>query len=166
MGLEHRGHHLPPGWTEKACPGCGVVQPRSEYGTQSRCRSCRAREYQINKARIRERRREHYRANREASIRYSVEWKRRNPDKMRDYNLKAKYGIPYGTFDRLMGEQDGRCAICQLEHPKTLHVDHCHDSGVVRGLLCDTCNRGIGYFAEDADRLRAAARYVEGHQRT
>lgn len=139
------------------------MKPRAEYGTQSRCKSCRAQHYQQNKPAIGVVRRARYRADPGAAVRYSVAWKRANPEKVKDYHLKAKYGIPYGTFDRLMQEQDGRCAICRRQHDRTLHVDHDHETGIVRGLLCDTCNRGIGYFHEDADRLRAAAFYVDHH---
>lgn len=161
--MSSRGRHLPPGWVEKACPGCGEVKPREAYGSQSRCKECRARYYQENKPTLRQNRRAHYRKDPSKAVRYSVEWKRANPEKVRDYHLKAKYGIPYGTFDRLMQEQDGRCAICRREPDRTLHVDHDHETGAVRGLLCDTCNRGIGYFHEDPERLRAAASYVDHH---
>lgn len=155
---------MPDGWTEKECPGCHKVCPRAMFGTQSRCKPCVAAYYQDNKERIRARRQQWYRRNKEEQIKYASEWKKRNPDKLRDYQLKAKYGIPYGTYGQLLKKQRGRCAICKVPHPKTLHVDHDHKTGKVRALLCDPCNRGVGYFAEDPRRLRAAATYLERHR--
>lgn len=62
-------------------------------------------------------------------------------------------------YDRLLEEQDGRCALCESEMKRAV-VDHDHDTGKVRGLLCDTCNTGLGKFGDNAERLEAAAEYV------
>jgi hypothetical protein len=156
-----RGHHLPAGWTEKSCPGCGVVKPREAFGSQSRCRDCRSRHYRQNKDKIKESRKRRYHADREGAMKRTRDWKRANPSKTRDYILKSKYGVPYGTFDRLLKEQEGRCAICRKAPSKTLHLDHCHGTNAIRALLCDNCNRGLGHFQEDADTLRRAADYLE-----
>lgn len=92
-------------------------------------------------------------------------WRRSNPDRWHDALRKSKYGIPYGTYARLLTEQEGRCAICLLVPDKSLHVDHDHSTGQVRGLLCDLCNRGLGYFADRPEQLRAAAQYLEEARR-
>jgi hypothetical protein len=76
----------------------------------------------------------------------------------RSRNLKALYGIDHDTFDVISATQNGRCAICHEE--KKLHVDHCHNTGKVRGLLCHTCNAGIGMLRESPDLLHAAVRYL------
>lgn len=57
-------------------------------------------------------------------------------------------------------KQGGRCAVCGEE--KKLHVDHCHDTGKVRGMLCFACNTGIGKLKDDPDLLLAAHRYLLG----
>jgi Recombination endonuclease VII len=58
----------------------------------------------------------------------------------------------------------GGCAICGKRPARvaSLHLDHCHDTGDVRGILCLSCNQGIGQFRDDPDLLEAAARYLRG----
>jgi len=60
---------------------------------------------------------------------------------------------------QLRATADGRCQLCQKEVP-SLHLDHDHATGVVRGLLCTTCNTGLGKFGDDPARLEAAATYL------
>lgn len=77
--------------------------------------------------------------------------------------VKRKYGITSKDIDRMLIEQLGLCLIC--ENPtKKFHVDHCHKTGKVRGLLCGGCNIGLGSFRDDVPRLKRAAAYLEGHQ--
>lgn len=69
--------------------------------------------------------------------------------------------ITVEQFQALVAAQNGRCALCGKVPPK-LHVDHCHDTGRVRALLCSTCNTGLGKFGDDPVRLEAAAAYLRG----
>ena len=63
--------------------------------------------------------------------------------------LEARYSLSREEFYKLLDEQDGRCAICLTHLPKgTAVVDHCHETGVVRGLLCTPCNLGLGHFKD------------------
>jgi hypothetical protein len=85
----------------------------------------------------------------------------------RDIQLKSAYGITQADYDRLLALQHGRCAICRATTPGTRgtwRVDHDHETGQVRGLLCDGCNRGIGSMQDDPGILMAAARYVMKHR--
>jgi len=69
-------------------------------------------------------------------------------------------------YDQLFAAQGGVCAICKRPPTRgrnTLDVDHCHDTGRVRGLLCSHCNRCIGLMANDPSRLRGAADYLGTH---
>lgn len=94
-------------------------------------------------------------------------FKRENPEeayrRQRKYAFKKKYGITLDDYDAMLGQQEGRCAICfTLPMPDSpLYVDHCHDTGQVRGLLCQGCNSGIGQLGDDQNRLRSAIRYLE-----
>jgi hypothetical protein len=74
--------------------------------------------------------------------------------------LNAKYGLTPEDFDRLLEEQHGACAVCGREMGADLHVDHDHKTNEVRGLLCGSCNRGIGLLQENPKVLYAAGRYL------
>lgn len=77
--------------------------------------------------------------------------------------LFMKYGITEIDYERLLVEQGGACAICR--NPSTgrrLSVDHDHDTGRVRGLLCFTCNIGLGSFKDSILRLESAIEYLIG----
>lgn len=63
-------------------------------------------------------------------------------------------------FDRLMSLQSSTCAICFKKFSRTAHVDHDHTTGEVRGLLCGSCNRGIGYLQDKAELCMSAHRYL------
>jgi Recombination endonuclease VII len=77
---------------------------------------------------------------------------------------KKKYGMSSSEFDALLSSQDHRCAICAVGiSGAKAHVDHDHKTGVVRGLLCGSCNRGLGSLEDSRDRLSAALRYLYWH---
>ncbi len=87
----------------------------------------------------------------------------------RRHSLKTTYGINVERYEEMMSEQGGCCAICNKPESsvrsgriKYLSVDHCHKSGLVRGLLCQRCNAAIGLLNDDALLLRNAAKYVSG----
>lgn len=80
----------------------------------------------------------------------------------RAHRLMKSYGITPEDFDKMLAEQDGVCAVCSGDGDgREWHVDHCHDSSRVRGILCGKCNMGIGLLGESAERLRLAADYLE-----
>lgn len=78
--------------------------------------------------------------------------------------LKHRYGIAKEQYDSMYRQQNGRCAICNVEKDlggySGLYVDHCHKTQKVRGLLCSNCNSGIGQFMEDESVLMAAIEYL------
>lgn len=81
----------------------------------------------------------------------------------REREMLRKYGITREGYDRLLEEQDGVCAICRGPRRgpgATFHVDHCHSSNRVRGLLCGPCNTAIGLLGDDPERLERAAAYL------
>lgn len=75
---------------------------------------------------------------------------------------ERNYGITPEQFKAMLKEQDFRCAICRTEAP--LCVDHNHETGKVRQLLCGRCNMGLGAFGDDPDFLEIAALYLRIHK--
>ncbi len=81
----------------------------------------------------------------------------------KETKLRFIYGIDRNEYDMLWESQEGRCAICQtplLLDDKNTHVDHCHSGNFVRGLLCFSCNVGLGSFRDNPDFLLKAIRYL------
>lgn len=113
---------------------------------------------------------------------YGREWRKRNIEKCKiydkiknskpnaifsrkKYRLKCRYGITTEQWERMHEEQNWCCAIC-LSHmnncvEKELHVDHCHKTGKVRGLLCSTCNKMLGLAKEDFSILDRSIKYLK-----
>lgn len=85
----------------------------------------------------------------------------------REYMLQKEYGIGHDGYQQLLDRQDGSCAICGSKESKGrsargfFHVDHCHETGKIRGLLCHPCNVALGMMNDDPARLRLAIRYLE-----
>ena len=146
---------------EKVCTACEVSKPLDEfyrsqagkYGRESRCKDCA-------KAAYRSRSKEYEsRPERQANA-YA-----RN--RRRQY---AKYGITPEGYNAFFEQQSGRCAICGTDKPggkgrkrNLFAVDHDHDTGKVRALLCSECNVGIGLFRDDPDLLLRAIGYLAKH---
>jgi hypothetical protein len=99
-----------------------------------------------------------------------IGWRKLNPGKIQGYKRRANYGLDSETFDSLLLVQNNQCAICKkdflqnsLLHRDGPHVDHDHNTGVVRGLLCVSCNNGLGRFKDNSQYLRQAANYLESN---
>lgn len=84
---------------------------------------------------------------------WSKGWRKRNPD----YSYK-KYGMTTGEFQAMSDEQSGACVICRAV--KKLCVDHCHETGKIRGLLCRSCNVSLGLMKDSFSNLIRAADYI------
>lgn len=81
------------------------------------------------------------------------------PECLRDWKYNRDWGVPFGTYDRLYREQNGRCALCG-KHREVLRLDHCHSTNRVRGLLCNACNGALGQLGDDVEGLLRALSYV------
>lgn len=135
-----------------------------------------------------ERRQENYRKNRERFLAYQREYSKQNReklaatrkekhkniseekrieirDKRRIRDLMQKYGLTVEDYDQMLSDQEGACALCdrlpEKERYGRLSVDHCHDTGKVRGLLCNSCNYAIGVLGDTADHVGRAVTYLE-----
>lgn len=90
--------------------------------------------------------------------------KKSNPERVkktqRESKLRRLYGVEPNDYRRMLEEQGGTCAICHRSSKSRLVVDHDHRSGQVRGLLCDSCNQGIGKLRDDVSILESAIEYL------
>lgn len=93
-------------------------------------------------------------------------WHARQSERDKRAARLRKFGITPEDYDGMLAAQGGGCAICGSTEPggrwgTHFHVDHCHESGRVRGLLCGNCNVLLGHAQDDPGRLTEAARYLE-----
>ncbi len=150
-------------WSDmKTCTKCEVDKPFESFskkkdGLQNWCRECFAQYRKDN--------REHERARLQA-------YREANREKFREYDRKnhraktlKKYGLTEPEYEALVLGQDSRCAICGKVPNDRLVVDHNHETGQVRGLLCRSCNSALGLLGESEDVLLAAYNYVFTHNR-
>jgi len=80
---------------------------------------------------------------------------------------KRLYGVTPEIYERMLAKQNGKCAICGTTSPgknKSFSVDHCHSTGLVRGLLCSNCNALLGYAKDKQSVLLAAVTYLEENE--
>ncbi len=130
-------------YTEKTCSSCKKTKhvtefhhnKRSHDGLQSNCKDCNC-----------------------------TKTRQRDPEYWRAQNWKRKFGITPEQYNSLLAEQNHRCAICEKhesEFKTKLAVDHDHDTGRIRGLLCNYCNRRVVGRHRNGDLLRKMADYVE-----
>lgn len=76
------------------------------------------------------------------------------------HKVKQKYGLTREDWDRLYADQDGRCALC-LKARDELVVDHCHETNVVRGLLCRGCNVALGKLGDNVESIMRVIAYLK-----
>lgn len=123
----------------KWCGRCKRDLPKNQFaknrakpdGLQERCKECRAKHYK--------------------DVGYL--------ETSRDNRLKREYGISLEDYEAMFAGQDGCCKICKTSG-EDLVVDHCHETGIVRGLLCNNCNWGLGNFKDNVDFLESAEGYL------
>ena len=136
----------------KKCNKCGELKPRSseyfhkdKYRKDGFCYTCRVccPNYR-NKEKERKQRRKYH---------------KNNPDVFRNLKLKHRYGITLEEYNNMIKIQNGKCKICGTSSKK-LCVDHNHTTKQIRGLLCDNCNSGLGFFYDNPSFLKYAIDYL------
>ncbi len=145
----------------KTCNECKQEKPVTEFfrdkafkdGYYSRCKTCKTTsvlEYRAKK--------------KDKYNQYMKKYRAEHPDceanKARDRrkSLRLRYGLLDGDYERILASQNGMCAICPAkaaESKRAFHVDHCHKTGKVRGILCPGCNIGIAILDAPEKRVRA-----------
>lgn len=143
-------------------------------GVSSACKECaiaRTRRYlELNRDEIRAKKAAAYKAAPERDKERARNWYKENHELVSKRNrvsrLKNKYGITQKEYEEMAEAQQWKCAICGCIETGTknsynLSVDHCHDTGLIRGLLCHYCNVGIGYFKENVNNMQNAINYLK-----
>lgn len=136
----------------KFCNSCKEVKPLADFAVQkshrvgspvSVCTPCRV---------------EKNRKRRQENPEHVANIERRS-------KFKKQYGITLDDYNNMLDKQSGGCGICGSEtagvRTKYFSVDHCHSTGKVRGLLCMKCNRGLGLFNDNTERLLKAVNYLK-----
>ena len=86
------------------------------------------------------------------------------PIRARSNELRRNYGITLEDYDRMLQDQGGACMVClttaESQRYGRLHIDHDHETGEVRGLLCHHCNTALGLLNEDVSRMAAMIAYI------
>lgn len=162
----------------KRCVKCCIPKPETEFYRNSRlpggafhvCKSCHR---AFAKARFDSRpglaaknSSDYRKRNPGRAAEDGRKWRAENPEKSksgrRPRHLRI-YGLTEESFQQIFSSQRGRCKVCQKSIGGSIkfHIDHCHKTGVVRGILCPTCNFGLGSFHDSPEKLRAAADYLE-----
>lgn len=92
----------------------------------------------------------------------SKAWRERNPNKLHGYVLKRNFGLSVEAYHEMLEAQGGVCAICENIDAtgRRLAVDHCHETGRIRGLLCTHCNTALGLVNDSVDTLRRMKEYL------
>lgn len=106
---------------------------------------------------------------RSCNVAYTKEWKNNNKvrEKQNRRNIGLKvYGLTQEQYNLMLNQQNGKCKICNAAEVgsnrcSNFYIDHCHNTGKVRGLLCHSCNFGIGYFKDNIELLNKAINYLE-----
>ncbi len=155
---------------EKRCPHCEEIKPTDEFYRRkdgylsSWCKICNR--YWAKRW---------YKAHPGESARRSKEWREKNPERYaatkgrrrehdRLLEIKRRYGLEPEEYKLLLDKQKGVCATCGSEFKRREPVvDHCHETGDVRGLLCRRCNSVLGYVQDDLGLLEGLRRYVKCH---
>lgn len=134
----------------------------TKCGLRGQCRSCRANESK-----------KWQKANPGKVNIASAKWYKKNPLKAKNRSLMREYGISIDTYNNMLLQQNYQCAICKqsetaidskTNQPRSLAVDHCHETGKVRSLLCTGCNAAIGFIKENANTALLIAEYLKQHR--
>lgn len=149
----------------KTCSGCKVEKEQSEFykrkaspdGLAYLCRQCDSEKHAEFRA-----------ANKESLAVKQKKWREDNKEHVAATKRKSKFGLSAEEQNAMLVSQNYCCAICkvnQVELIRRLAIDHDHDTKVIRGMLCDKCNRGIGLLQDSISILETAVKYLKKYQK-
>lgn len=133
---------------QKICKRCKIEKPIFEFakgrsnGSHAWCKPCMS-EYQVT---------------------YK---QKKGKEYFKNYNFMAKYGITLEEANKLLLDQNNACALCEKEvqllpgFSNAAHIDHCHSSGKIRGILCGNCNTALGKLGDSIESINKVLKYLE-----
>lgn len=156
----------------KLCRRCGNSKPHAEFykssaskdGLYPYCKACKNADNRAWKQ-----------ANKDKHNEHSRKWREKNGETWKWTIIKSKYGLTQEQYEAILARQGGLCAVCRkLPGMKGFHIDHDHSccdakgscGKCVRGLLCFSCNTGIGILGDSPQVLMNAAAYLQGDKLT
>jgi hypothetical protein len=156
------------------CRSCHEVKPAAEFGIRSdtkrrktRCLKCDAawhREYYANNSKICvDKAKTYYQNNKEKRRAYLANRVQKDRAWNRDYKLRQNYGISFDLVCETIEAQYFHCPICNDHLPtygRHWHVDHCHKTRIVRGVICARCNLLLGKARDQIETLARAIEYL------
>jgi hypothetical protein len=125
--------------------------------------------YEKNKEKINAKSKAYREKNKEKLRAKSKAYREKNREKIRAKDIKRKFGIGLHEYNLMFTEQKGKCACCGIHQNKLTNrfaVDHDHDTGLIRGLLCNHCNLAIGKLGDNIEGVMKALNYLEKHELT
>lgn len=137
----------------------------SRHYDRARLKDPKRRDYNKKKCR------EWYSHNRQKALAYARRYAESAGEEQKlEWKLRAKYKIGVEDYKKLLNQQQGKCAVCGANNSQhkvydRLCVDHCHKTGLVRGLLCHTCNTAIGNLRDNPELCESAAAYLRLHKK-
>jgi hypothetical protein len=122
---------------------------------------------QENEKAYRAKKRAYYLKNKDRISAKAKQWDLDHPEESWANDIRYRFGITRDTYYAMLSEQGGVCKICggkPTGRRNRLSVDHDHTTGIIRGLLCEHCNRGLGCFKDDLGLFRKVIEYLQGPQ--
>jgi len=163
----------------KNCSKCGDMKPLDEFfnnesspdGKYSQCRKCRKAVYKMNQEKILEEKKSYYERNKEkkkASVKeYRKRKKAENPNWKKLKEMAYKTGKSFEEveqwFNKQWMKQQAQCSICGKVFSDDDCIDHDHNTNQLRGLLCPTCNAGIGMLKDSSELCLNASKYLNNN---
>lgn len=158
----NRGHIAERFVSIRHCVECRAEEKRRAYARNPAKAQARARRWQTkNHETLREKQKAYRATHKDQKTRTNRAWLAANPHKALEYYRRNKYGITNEQFDAMLAAQGHQCAICGKTQQRGWHIDHCHSTGRVRGILCHGCNIGLGAFRDRTTSLLKAIQYLE-----
>jgi len=157
----------------KKCCKCHIKKELDEFnknksnadGLADYCKPCLALYRSERRKEIRRDKKKYRDTHKDERNQYQNEYRAKDRQKAKIYNAKYTYGLEPEEYKKLISRQ--KCDICDTTDPgaKDFHIDHCHETGKIRGLLCQSCNHLLGCAKDNITNLQKAINYLDRNKK-